>query len=303
MKDLQRRNHQDADPPSATDPMPSLRLSRFDAVTSFLSALMIFLGTTVSVLFLLWLLASGPVPQPGMQVERTLTSASPIGSAQDFEPPGAEEVEDLLDPSLAETVDAVSTTLRRISLEAATIANHSNASSNGFVDGKIDARSTGPGDVDAIGRWERWEIAFHARGIKDYASQLDFFGIELGAFGGGENVIESASHLTAQPVRHVNRQPGTEQRLYFSWKRSNPFAQFDRQLLAAADIPTVDRNVVRFIPRDLEDTLASMEKEFCENNGRSFPGDIAKTTFQSDTTENGFAFQVVNQRYRSDPDR
>ncbi|QDV87079.1 hypothetical protein [Stieleria magnilauensis] len=203
--------HQGADPPSATDPMPSLRLSRFDAVSSFLSALMIFLSAMVSMLFLLWWLASGPATQPGMQIERTLTSASPIGFAQDFEPPAA--------------------------------------------------------------------------------------------FGGGDNAIESASHLATQPVRHVNRQPGTEQRLYFSWKRTNPFAQFDRQLLAAANIPTAGRNVVRFLPRDLEEILASMEKGFCENNGKSFPGDIAKTTFQSDATENGFAFQVVNQRYRSDPDR
>ncbi|MDV6033555.1 MAG: hypothetical protein F9B45_26385 [Phycisphaera sp. RhM] len=283
--------------------MPSLRLSRFDAVSSFLSALMIFLSMTVSMLFLLWWLASGPATQPGIQIERTLTSASPIGFTQDFEPPATEEVEDLLDPSLAETVDAVSTTLRRMSPVATAIATHAQASSDGFVDGTLDARSTGPGDVDAIGRWERWEIAFHARGIKDYASQLDYFGIELAAFGGGDNAIESASHLATQPVRHVNRQPGTEQRLYFSWKRTNPFAQFDRQLLAAAAIPTAGRNVVRFLPRDLEDTLASMEKEFCENNGKSFPGDIAKTTFQSDATENGFAFQVVNQRYRSDPDR
>ncbi|MCS7468456.1 hypothetical protein NZK35_17525 [Stieleria sp. ICT_E10.1] len=279
-----------------------LRLSRFDAVSSFLSAVMIFLGTTVSMLFLLWLLASGPAPQPGMQIERTLTSTSPIGFAQDFEPPGAEEVADLREPSLAETVDAVSTTLRQMSPAVTTIANPSHASSNGFTDGKFDARSTGPGDIDAVGRWERWEIVFHARGIKDYASQLDFFGIELAAFGGGDNAIESASLLATHPVRHVNRQPSTEQRLYFSWKRTNPFVQFDRQLLAAANIPTDGRNVVRFIPRDLEDTLASMEKAFCENNGRSFPGDIAKTTFQSSVAEKEFVFQVVNQRYRSGPD-
>ncbi|QDV45339.1 hypothetical protein Enr13x_52150 [Stieleria neptunia] len=132
--------HQNADTPPATDPMPSLRLSRFDAVSSFLSALMILLGTTVSMLFILWLLGEGAATQPEVHVERTRVSTSPIGFAMDFEPPGAEEI---------------------------------------------------------------------------------------------------------------------------------------------------------------EDTLASIEKEYCETNGKSFPRDIAKTVFQSDATADGFSFQVVGQRYRS----
>lgn len=161
-------------------------------------------------------------------------------------------------------------------------------------------RTSGPGDRDAVGRWQRWEITFNTIGKQDYATQLDFFKIELAAFGGGINIIKSASHLSTRATRHVNRDPETEKRLYFSWKRTNPLIQFDLRLLAAAGIPTSGRNVIRFIPTDLEHQLARLEKRTCERNGKSFPGDIAKTVFESQARHDAFEFKVVSQRYRSE---
>lgn len=159
--------------------------------------------------------------------------------------------------------------------------------------------ATGPGNDDVIGRWERWEIRFNVQGRTDYAKQLDFFGIELAAFGGGENVIESASNLASVPTRTVNRDPKSERRLYFSWKRSNPLVEFDRQLLAAAGVTTSGRNVVRLIPQYLEQQLAQLEKQFCEDNGKVFPDDIAKTALESRANGDGFEFKIISQRYRT----
>jgi len=86
--------------------------------------------------------------------------------------------------------------------------------------------------------------------------------------------------------------------LYFSWNLSNPLLQFDRQLLAQAGIQYAGRNVIRFIPKELENRLANMEKEYAESKGKKFPHDIAKTVFESKAAPEGFAFEIVSQRYR-----
>ena len=156
----------------------------------------------------------------------------------------------------------------------------------------------GTGDSTAVPRWERWEIQFNATGKQDYARQLDFFGIELAVFGGGENTIESASNLASVPTRHINLEPESEKRLYFSWKRFNPLVRFDRQLLSAAGIASSGLIVVRLTPSSLEQQLVQLERQHCQVNGKGFPDAIAKTVFQSQPDGDGFQFEVVSQRYR-----
>ena len=107
-----------------------------------------------------------------------------------------------------------------------------------------------------------------------------------------------ASNLSGSPTKKVNNNPESEKRLYFSWKLSNPLLQFDRQLLGAAGIQYAGRNVIRFIPKDLENALAQMEKDYCESKGKNFPGSIAKPVFESSADGSGYQFAIVSQRYR-----
>ncbi|MEM6469472.1 MAG: hypothetical protein AAF802_07860, partial [Planctomycetota bacterium] len=58
------------------------------------------------------------------------------------------------------------------------------------------------------------------------------------------------------------------------------------------------RNIVRFVPADLEQKLATIEREHCLRNGETFPDSIAKTVFESHPTAGGYAFHVIAQRYR-----
>ncbi|KAA5540998.1 hypothetical protein FYK55_19045 [Roseiconus nitratireducens] len=277
-----------------------LRVSRFDAVTSLFLALILFLGAFVFMMFVVWLLSGEPKPQPLKPIIENPAGRgeNPEGFERDFEPPGAEEVEELMEPTLADTIEAVTDAVSTVA--ASLTATDSNATASTSGTGKGDSRPPGPegeGD-DIIGRWERWELTFNAKGKKDYAQQLDFYNIELAAFGGGKNVIETASNLATSPTKNVNNTPETEKRLYFSWKLSNPLLQFDRQLLAAAGIEYSGRNVIRFIPPDLENRLAAMEKEYAEANGKKFPHDIAKTVFESKSGGSGYEFSIVSQRYR-----
>ena len=278
-----------------------LKLSRFDSVTSLFLALILFLGAFVFMMFVVWLLSGEPKP---VALEPIIENPpgrgeNPEGFERDFEPPGAEEVEDLMEPTLADTIEAVTDAVSSVAASLTTANTNAAASTSGT--GKGDSRPPGPkgeGD-DIIGRWERWELTFKAKGKKDYARQLDHYEIELAAFGGGgPNVIEVASNLSTTPKKRVNSNPKSEERLYFSWKLSNPLLQFDRALLGAAGIQTSGRNVIRFIPKPLENKLANMEKEYCESKGKQFPGSIAKTVFESNSSENGYDFTIVSQRYR-----
>lgn len=278
-----------------------LKLSRFDSITSLFLALILFLGAFVFMMFVIWLLSGEPKPAPLAPIIENPPGRgeNPEGFERDFEPPGAEEVEDLMEPTLADTIEAVTDAVSSVAASLTTSDTSATASTQGT--GKGDSRPPGPegeGD-DIIGRWERWELTFNAKNKKDYAKQLDFYKIQLAAFGGGgPNVIEMASNLSGSPTKSVNTDPPTEKRLYFSWKLSNPLLQFDRQLLAAAGIAYSGRNVIRFIPPELENELAQMEKAYAEGKGKEFPGSIAKTVFESSADGSGYKFTIVSQRYR-----
>ncbi|MEM6473115.1 MAG: hypothetical protein AAF802_26375 [Planctomycetota bacterium] len=278
-----------------------LKLSRFDSVTSLFLALILFLGAFVFMMFVIWLLSGEPRPLALAPIIENPPGRgeNPEGFERDFEPPGAEEVEDLMEPTLADTIEAVTDAVSTVAASLTTANTNQAATTSGT--GAGDSRPPGPegeGD-DIIGRWERWEITFNAKGRSDYAKQLDFYGIELAAFGGGgANVIEVASNLSTSPKKSVNTDPSSEERLYFSWKLSNPLLRFDQQLLTQARISYAGRNVIRFIPKELENQLAQMEKTYTESKGKEFPGSIAKTVFESTASDKGYEFNIVSQRYR-----
>lgn len=277
----------------------SLRIDLFERVTSFLFATMVLLSTAVWLMFLLWLISSDPVLSPPGKIERYVERSGSMGLENQFEVPDESEVSELREPSLADALHALSdvASTRAVSL-------HRRVGSTGMGDGDA-ARTAGPlnGSPDGsgdgpIGRAQRWEIVFNTTGKQDYAKQLDHFAIELAAFGGGSNVIESATQLSTTPRRHVNNRPASETRLYFSWKLDNPLARYDRQLLHDAGIATAGRNLIRFTPPALERELTRLEAEVCQRNGKTFPDEIAKTVFESKRLGDGYVFVVVAQRYR-----
>lgn len=276
-----------------------MKLSRFDAVAAFLSSMAIFLGILVAFMFVVWAaLGERDVPSPE-PISPQIRAASVSGVENDFEIPGQDEVEDLQTPNLAETLNAISTIPARVAnvLAADTVVTSGDTGSS-----VTSLREPGPptqvGGQDKIPRWNRWEIQFRARNVKDYASQLDFFGFELAAFGGELNVIDSVTDLSSRPQRHINRYPESEKRLYFSWKQSNLLQKFDRDLLSKSGVPIAGRSIIRFTPVSLEKTLLELEKDHCQRNGKRFPEQIAKTVFESHAKDDGFEFVVIAQRYR-----
>ena len=74
--------------------------------------------------------------------------------------------------------------------------------------------------------------------------------------------------------------------------------QFDRQLLQQAGVQLPNRQMLKFIPTDLENELARLELDYARERGHQSVTEIAKTVFESKGSGDGYAFEVISQRYR-----
>lgn len=270
-----------------------LRTSKFDVVSAFLMALMWFIGVFALMLFIIWVtsrISFGPRPFPPIIENPPGRGENAEGFERDFDPPGAEEVSDLAEPTLQDTITAVTDAASSVAAVAATSESS----------GRGDSRPPGPeaeGD-DIIPRHERWELQFAAKNAAAYAQQLDFYKFELGAIGGGIQGVDYASNLAGTPqVRRASSDD--EKRLYFMWvDRSTPLYGFDRQLLQKAGISLSNRETMKFVDPETENMLAHVELEFATKAGHPSVTEIQKTIFQSVPSGTGYAFEVVDQRYR-----
>jgi hypothetical protein len=223
------------------------------------------------------------------------------GFARDLEPPGAEEVEEISEPSLEQTLEAVTETLSTMLASLDSLDTSALAASPGT--GQGDSRPPGPlgeGD-DIVPRYERWELKFLARSQQQYASQLDFYKIELGAIGGGVSTVDYVANFTGAAKKRSGA-GDAEKRLYFMWRQEGPLLQYDRQLLQKGGVQTGRRMVLKFIPDPLQEDLAQREMLYArEKKGKNVKvKEIAKTVFESRAKgSGGYEWVVIDQRYRA----
>ncbi|MDE0865786.1 MAG: hypothetical protein OSA98_18525 [Rubripirellula sp.] len=278
-----------------------LRTSRFDLVTSFLMALILFIGSLVVmgiIIFITSRWAFAPLAIEPIIENPAGRGENPEGFERDFEPPGAEEVEELMEPTLQDTIEAVTDAVSTVAASLVTTDTDATATTSGT--GAGDSRPPGPEGEgeDIIPRFERWQLNFTARDIGLYARQLDFYKIELGAIGGSIQGVDVASNLAGSPKKYRVVKTEDEKRLYFMWNSPSPLMQFDRQLLGKAGIPLPNRQMLKFIPTQLENQLAQIEKTYWESKGYTSVTQIAKTVFESKAAGGGYQFEVISQRYR-----
>ena len=293
------------DQPVATEPPHAdkrrgdraLRTSWFDAVSSFLTALILFLGTLVSVLVVVWMLSDrqpmlGPPPPP----TANWGTDKSAGLQRDFLVPGAEEIVELDQPKMPESLLAVTDAVRHVA--GAIPASPANLPGMPGDHEAQDGRLAGPDRGDeVVARFERWQLDFRANDVDSYARQLDHFKIELGAIGGGIQGLDYAGNLSETPKLRRG-DSGVEKRLYFMWGRPSPLMRFDRQLLQRAGVQVEGREMLKFIPAELENQLAKMELEYAMARGQRSLNSIAKTVFTGKSAGDRFQFVVSEQRYR-----
>ena len=135
-----------------------IRVSRYDQVSSLLVALLILVGFAVALMLTIWLTQTLVFRQKGVPVTLVENAAGrgdhAAGFERDLEAPGLEEVPELAEPQLEETLDAVS---EAASVDVLSVV--STLTSQG-EHGRGDSRPPGPlGEGEnIIPRWERWEI-------------------------------------------------------------------------------------------------------------------------------------------------
>lgn len=278
-----------------------LRTSKFDVVSAFLMALFWFIGVFVLMLFIIWLtskISFGPRPFPPIIENPAGRGENAEGFERDFEPPGAEEIVDLAEPTIQDTLTAVTDAVSSVAAALDSVTSNSSATTQGT--GKGDSRPPGPEGEgeDIVPRHERWELKFSAKNVNAYAEQLDYYKIELGVIGGGVQGVDYAAGLSGSPKLRRGESEA-EKRLYFMWvDRSSPLFQFDRQLLQKAGVNASSRELLKFIEPELENMLANIELEYSTKNGHPSVTEIQKTIFESQGSGGGYAFVVVDQRYR-----
>ncbi len=290
--------------PHTAQLVKGLRTQKVDVVASLLMSGLVLIGLMVFLLFVVWLTQTfswqaGDITLTEERVAGRGDHAA--GFERDIEPPGAEEVEDLTEPTLAETLEAVTEAVSTVAATLDSVTTDSAVSTSGSERG--DSRPPGPlgeGD-DIIPRFERWELKFQAKGQRAYASQLDFYRIELGCIGGGVASVDYAFNLANAPQTRSGSSADENKlaRLYFMWRQDGPLKEFDKQLLTAAGVRTQGRQLLKFIPKELEERLFQTEMKFAISKGHSSVKEIAKTIFESQATSSGaYDFVVIEQRYR-----
>lgn len=281
-----------------------LRTQKVDVVASMLMAGLVVIGLVVFLLFVLWLTQTFTWSPGEFKIEDERIPGRgdhAAGFELDVEPPGAEEIEDLTEPTLAESLEAVTEAATSVAASLDAINSETTDTTQGSQRG--DKRPPGPlgeGD-DIVPRYERWELKFQSKGIRSYSQQLDFFRIELACIGGGVSTVDYATSLSTSPQKRsgTSADENKRARLYFMWRQDGPLKEFDRQLLSQAGVPTPGRQILKFIPKPLEDQLAQVEKAYFVAAGKTTIKQVAKTIFESRAAaQGGYEFVVVEQRYR-----
>jgi|GEM_PF-1299970 len=230
----------------------SMQANSADGISSLLLTIAVMLGAAVAMLFMLFLMQMDWTRQTQsltLEVEQIAGRGDhAAGFERDFDPPGADEVEQLTEPAMEQTIQMVTDAISSIAASMDTITSATSLSGEGT--GKGDSRPPGPeGEgVDGVHRGERWELKFSARDRKAYATQLEAFGIELAAIGGGIATIDYASNLGKTPTPRSGTRD-QEKRLFFTYVTNNALMQYDKALLQAAGVNIRDRTILKFTRR------------------------------------------------------
>ena len=272
-----------------------LRVNAFDRVSSLLIALLAICTVSVIGLVIVYytrrlIIAQQAIPFQPVNAGRPADAA--IGLKRDLEPPGIEDVPELIEPQLQDTLSAISTA---IAAKTALLSDEDIDSEMeiGRGSGLGDNRRAGTGTGDGPEEPRR-EIRFEPASLTQYAQWLDYFGIELGVLG-RDNKVYYAYNLSREVPSVRVGDPVQDQRLYMN-PVNTQFAALDRRLAAKAGIVNKGDIILQFFPHETQAILYRLEQQ--RAGGRK-PEEIRHTVFRvTVTAADRFEFSVEDQSYR-----
>jgi len=273
-----------------------LKVSAYERVASMLISLLVLIGSSVLIMFILWLTSRvfasrEPVP---VALEEIGTGDTGLTGGMELDAPMADELgveTDLETPSLEQTLAAVADAVasQAALLDDPSLTEEAISGKGGSTgDGRGLGRGSGPGGT---GRRRRWEVRFPpGNTLETYGRQLDFFKIELGVLM-PDNRVVYASNFSTSPRRREGP-ADQEPRYYLTWEKGG-LEQADRELLARANVDP-GRWILKFIPRELELRLLGLEQKRAGERARS----VRTTYFGIRPKGRGYEFYVMDQTYR-----
>ncbi len=309
---------------------PVLGVTLFDRVFSFLFTCILVFGLVTAAFGAIWLTnQKWYVPMPPAQLEIVeFIEDVEGGGAEDGElgsslyAPGPESAEvtlavDIQDtvmadtPPIDQTMKDVLSALGSVVSDPEQLAMAADVGTpstlpGGNPKGTGTKRNLGkgPGDGGGVKRNERWEISFDSgQTEQEYARQLDYFKIEIGAIMDGK-ITYVTQIASPRPNIRVAADASADKRLYFSW-RTGGRRQIDLNLLNKAGVAAGGNTIVlQFYPTETEQYLARMERDHLEKaKGTKDLRIVRKTKFLVVRDKNGkpYDFEITKQEYFGQP--
>ena len=152
----------------------------------------------------------------------------------------------------------------------------------------------GKGTKGGVSREIRWQVKFADRvTLEEYAAQLDFFGIELGALMPDGKLILVSKLSEARPTTKTVTSGADEKRLYFTWRGGLRKAG-DLEIFQKAGVNASNAvMILHFYPPVTENVLANIEIQYKNRK----PIEIKRTYFVVRRAKDGYEFAVSSQTY------
>jgi hypothetical protein len=282
---------------------PVLKVTQYDLVTSTLLASIIGLVVAFVSLTVVWVTNRLSTPEnvvplellelPGGFEDGVINETLKLDSPEDVirdpsladAPAEENEVEETLENVVELADQATNQADQTFELDVRSVGKAGSATGTGRR-----ALGLGPGE-SGLPRDERWFVRFSGRGsLRDYALQLDFFGIELGAVIDGRKLVY-LSQLSAERPRTRSTNSGKgEQRLHMIWQGGTR-RDADIELFRNAGVNITTELIFHFYPPKTESLLARLERDF-----KKRPVDqIRRTYFIVRRANKGYRFIVSRQ--------
>lgn len=317
-----------AQPPKPAEPQaPVLGVTTYDRVVSILLTFMMIFGLGTATFGAIWFSNQQWIthrPPPKIEVIEVIedvegggTEDGVLGESLWAPGPEAPEVSSAVNPDdvitdmpaveqqMTAVLEAVGAAMEisETLMMGTDVGSSSLPGGNPKGKGRFRNLGKGPGDGGGVKRQERWEITFDAgQTEEEYARQLDFFHVELGAI--VDKKMYMVANLTKRPKPDVKVTAGgpDEKRLYFSW-RSGGRRQIDLNLLTKAGVPMSGQVIVlQFYPFVTEQLLARLERDYLQNaKGHTEMKLVRKTKFAVVKKAGGYDFQITKQEYFGEP--
>lgn len=277
------------------DPINDGRVSRCEVVSAMITALVILLGITSSLMVAIWF-GNFDWNKPLQNVVEVLALAvgeqEPLGEAKEVAEPGEKEFPEIETPQLVDSIEALTDVASTIAASDREIDGLADKTKRG--NGPSSKVGSGPsGASDVLETWERWSIRYTTASKEAYAQQLDSFKIEIAAISRTTPEIQYLSGMS-ETLRHRLGKRSADQRVFFIYDQG-VLRQWDMEFMQQAKVDMKNKLLVQFYPDEVQARLLELERE--KLGARRLKA-VYRTIFGVRQSGSGHEFYVIDQIYR-----